>query len=419
MKHRIRLISFAPLFGQGGDAINEGQLINALSKYVESIYCFTFVSFFRIFLDKSLKAPFSFNKNVKLITLPGFPLPYIFVFVELLYHMLIGLIYILIERIIKPNITYIRGRLTAFSLLTLKPFISRPVVVKFDNFAADDVLPLLKQKQLKGVIGKLLWVVDHYTLRRADLLLVNSDVMRSLIMEKSSIEGHKIIVCPPGIDVKKIEMIKKSGAPSVREGVRVGFIGSLTWWQGVDLLAQAVCTVKKKIPNIELFIIGNGPLWGKIISICEENNIKYTITGFVSHDEALNYLKNLDVLVVPRLRTPATESNIPIKIIEAWALGIPVIVTSHKVLIEAGYKDREHLLYCTPHPLSICEALLSLLENENLRGKLIASGPILAEKYSYDEIAKKLLLLIMDRINKSKHYNVKRPYVRRTSDHAS
>jgi len=390
MKCRIRLLSFAPLFGQGGDVINEGMLINALSKYVGSIYCFTFVSFHRIFLNKALKPAFSLSKNIKIIKLPSFPLPYIFMFVNILYHMLIGFIYIIVERTIKPNITYIRGRLIAYSLLTLKPFTSRPIVYKFDNFAADEVLPTIKQRQLKSIIGKLLWVVDNCTLHRADLLLVNSDVMKSLIVERSSIQPRKILTCPPGIAMKEIEIIKGSGTTFVKNKVRIGFIGSLAWWQGVDILAEAVAVVKEKLPNVELFIVGDGPMREKVAEICEKRKVTYIITGFVPHEKALKYLRSFDVLVLPRRKTSATESTIPIKVVEAWALGVPVIVTSHKVF-KSMCKDGEDVIFVKPDPKDVAEKILLLASNRELKERLTRNGQALARNFDYDEIAKRLL----------------------------
>jgi len=396
LKHRIRLFAFIPLFGQTGDVINEGQLIDALSNYVESIHCFSFISFHSILFKKTLKPAVSLNKNVKIITLPELPLPYIFMLVNIIYNMLIGFIHIMIERTIKPDLVYVRGRLIAFSLLTLKPFTSKPIVFKFDNFAADEVLPTIKQKQLRNVIGKLLWIVDYCTLRHADLLLVNNNVMKSLIMEKTSIQGHKILICPPGIDAKKIEIVRRGRAPSVEDRIRLGFIGSLAWWQGVDILTEAVAIVREKLPSVELLIVGDGPMREKVVEICEKYKIKYTITGFVPHKEALKYLRSFDVLVLPRRRTSATESNIPIKVVEAWALGVPVIVTSHEVF-RSMCKDGQDVLFVEPEPKDVAEKTLLLASDRELREKLGCNGQMLAKNFDYDEIAKRLLDLTSQR----------------------
>jgi glycosyltransferase involved in cell wall biosynthesis len=305
-----------------------------------------------------------------------------------------GVICVIIERTIKPDIIYVRNKLIAFSLLMLKLFVSKPIVFKFDNFAADEVLPAIKQKQFRNVIGKMLWTIDYYTLRHADLLLVHSNVMKNSIVEKSSIEDHKILICPPGIDMKKIEIIKESDVPSLENRVRIGFLGSLAWWQGVDILAEAVTMVKEKLPHVELFIVGDGPMREKATKICEKHKIKCIITGFVPHEKALKYLKSFDVLVLPRRKTPATESNIPIKVMEAWALGVPVIVTSHEVF-KYMCKDGEHVVFVEPNPEDVAEKILLLALNSELRERLARNGQTLAQSFDYKTIAEGLLTSIL------------------------
>jgi glycosyltransferase involved in cell wall biosynthesis len=396
MKYRIKLLLFAPLFKQGGDAVNEGQLINALSKYVESIYCFTFVSFHRIFLKKALKPAVSLNRNVKVIILPRFPLYHIFIFINILYHMLIGFIYVIIEKMIKPDLVYVRGNLIAFSLLTLKSFTNKPIILKFGGFTSDEELLTIKRKQIRGIIERLLWAIDYYTLHRADILLVASDIMKSLVAKRVTIQSHKrtstkILICPPGVDMNKIYMIKKeSKASFVGDKVRIGFIGSLAWWQGVDILAVAVTKVKKKLPNVELFIVGDGPLRERVIEICKSGGVSFKVTGYVPHDVALAYLKNFDVLVLPSRRTSATESHIPIKVVEAWALGVPVIVTSHKIF-KSVCKDGEDVVFVKPDPNDVAEKILLVISDSKLREKLSRNGQILARNFNYNEIAKRLL----------------------------
>jgi glycosyltransferase involved in cell wall biosynthesis len=397
LKRRIRLFAFIPLFGQSGDVINEGQLVNAISNYVESIYCFTFVSFHHIFFKKTLKPAVPLNKNVKIITLPGLPLPYIFMLVNILYNMLIGIVCVIIERAIKPDIIYIRNKLVAFSLLTLKPFVKKPITFKFDNFAADEVLPTIKQKKLRNVTGKILWTIDYYTLRNADLLLVHSDIMKNSIVEKSLIEYHKILICPPGIDLEKIKRIKEGKAPSLKNGIRIGFLGSLTWWQGIDILAEAITMIKERLPHAELFIVGDGPMREKVAKICEKHKIKCIITGFVPHEEALRYLKSFDVLALPRRKTPATEANIPIKVMEAWALGVPVIVTSHKVF-KSICKDNEYAIFVDPSPKDVAEKILLLALNSELRERLARNGQTLVQSFDYKTIAERLLASILQSI---------------------
>ncbi len=176
----------------------------------------------------------------------------------------------------------------------------------------------------------------------------------------------------------------------------IGFIGSLDWWQGVDNLVRSMESVKKYESNIKLFIIGDGHLREEIIKISKELDIDCKITGYLPHEEALSYLKSMDVLVVPSLRMSTTYSNMAIKILEAWALGIPVIVTRHKML-SSRYVDGEDVVFCEPNREDISRSILFLIKDRETMLKLTKRGPELAREFSYDKIADRLLTAFLEK----------------------
>ena len=170
------------------------------------------------------------------------------------------------------------------------------------------------------------------------------------------------------------------------------FLGSLTWWQGVDLLAKAVVLLVKRYSTpVKLLIIGDGPLRSEISRILKLTNVEFEITGFLPHIEALKLLGKSDVLVVPRKYSSITESCIPIKVIEAWALGVPVIITKHKILLTMGLKNMEHVMYCQPDPQSIAQSILSILNDAKLRNALSCSGLRVAQNFDYDTLAQRIV----------------------------
>jgi len=145
--------------------------------------------------------------------------------------------------------------------------------------------------------------------------------------------------------------------------------------------------------NVKLVIIGDGPLRDKIEHLCRKLKLNYCITGYLPHEDALKMLRELDVMILPSRKISTTETIIPIKILEAWALGVPVVTTKHKIFIKSGFKDREHLIYCEPTSSDIAKAILLILENEEIKRKLSQNGPKIAEKFSYDRIVQQLLKL--------------------------
>jgi glycosyltransferase involved in cell wall biosynthesis len=387
---RLKLLAFAPLHGIGGMSVNEGQLINALSEYFDSVYVFSFVSIKQIIFRKVPKLVFPMNKNVKVILSPGLPLYIIFLPIIVFYYGLISLFCLIIQKLLNVSIIYIRDRYVGVPMLMLRSFIRKPVAIKFGGFSADELPLNIRNLPLFGnIFIALEMLVDLHLLRQADVILVPSLTMRRCIMEKISNIKGKILVCPAGVSLEKIKKIIQQ--KNIEGGkVVIGFLGSLAWWQGVDILAEAVGIVKERLPDVELFIVGDGPMRNKVAEICGKHKVKCVITGFVPHEEALRYLRSFDVLVLPSRKTSATEANIPIKVVEAWALGVPVIVTSHEVF-KAMCKDGQDVLFVEPEPKDVAEKILLLASDRGLREKLVCNGQMLAKNFDYDEIAKRLI----------------------------
>jgi len=109
---------------------------------------------------------------------------------------------------------------------------------------------------------------------------------------------------------------------------------------------------------------------------------------------ALKIMSQLDVLVVPRVRMSSTENVLPIKIIEAWALGIPIIATRHKIFDYLGLRDGEDMLYCEPEPSDVANKIMILVNDIELRRKLAKNGYLRASEFCYEKISRRLLNII-------------------------
>jgi len=155
------------------------------------------------------------------------------------------------------------------------------------------------------------------------------------------------VLIPAGIDREKIKALKEYPINHNTKGhYIIGFIGYLEWWQGVDILVKAVAKIKNLLDKpVKLLIVGDGPERGKIETLCKELKVNCYITGFVRHENALRYLSIFDVLVIPRISISTIESIIPAKIIEAWALGVPVIATVHEIFKYMNLRDKEDIIF--------------------------------------------------------------------------
>ncbi|MBU2109663.1 glycosyltransferase family 4 protein [Patescibacteria group bacterium] len=140
--------------------------------------------------------------------------------------------------------------------------------------------------------------------------------------------------------------------------------------------------------NIKFLILGTGPLESKL-KLQTTNYKLQTRTkflGYIDHSEIPKYLAIADIFIRPSLSEGMGNS-----FIEAMAAGIPVIATSVGGIPDF-LKDGETGLFCEVHnPQSISEKVKILLENQELRNKIIINAKEMAVKnYDWDLIAEKM-----------------------------
>jgi len=293
----------------------------------------------------------------------------------------------LIDKLRPFKFIYVRSPILA-SALMLIPSLAWKTCVKIPSIFEDEV------KSLGRTLSFIYKLADRLVLSKAGCICVPSSLLlRELALRRGFPPKGKVVWVPAGIDREKIIAIGKQRHryTGVRGEYIIGFLGLLEWWQGVDMLVKAVAKIKRLIDKpVKLLIVGDGPERRKIENLCKGLEVDCHITGFVRHEEALRYLLSFDVLVVPSIRISTTESNIPIKIIEAWALGVPVITTRHEIYNYIGLKDCEDIVFCKPDPDDVANKLLIVLTDKELRKRLSERGPRIAESYFYDRIVERM-----------------------------
>jgi len=121
--------------------------------------------------------------------------------------------------------------------------------------------------------------------------------------------------------------------PGVRNNVGdfVLYVGRLSEEKGISTLLQAWKRMKKPIP---LRIIGDGPLWARANSDCEQDS-RISLCGRLPRKEVLSVMKCARFLIVPS----NCYENFPMSIVEAYACGLPVVASdigAIRELVEAG-----------------------------------------------------------------------------------
>lgn len=204
--------------------------------------------------------------------------------------------------------------------------------------------------------------------RGADRVVVISETLRNWLIERRIIP-EKITVVPNAVDTTifsplspDITLKKKLG---LEAKTLVGFIGSLTEYEGIDYLIRAVSSLISQGEDIALLIVGSGEAKKQLQKIAETFPYKKNIyfTGHVSFRDIKKYYSIIDIYPFPRKNYPVCQLVPPLKVLEVMAMEKPVIVSDVAALLEM-VKDGETGMVCKADDvLSLQEAISSLLKS--------------------------------------------------------
>jgi len=371
----LRILAVVPsIFGGDGAAVNERQFLRELCRGNK---CFVITLIPLALLRDLRRLVGGFRAELGnyevVIPLPVGFIPWI------LFSFFLGPVLWILDRLVRFNVVYVRPSLLA-SVALLSNNISRKSCIK---------IPAIYEDELRNKVfisSFLTQVADRFVISRAGCLSFPSPLLlRRVLVKRRIVPRGKVLILPAGVDGNKVDLIKRLRINIAKRGYAVGFVGSLSWWQGVDRLVKAVAEVSRQANQpVTLLIVGDGPERARVEELCRALGVRCVLTGSVRHEVALALLSVLDVIVVPRVRTSSTESVIPIKLLEAWALGVPVVITKHEIFDVLGLVDRKHVVFCGPDVADIAEKIFMVLTNEVLRKELIKNGSALVKIFYYD-----------------------------------
>jgi glycosyltransferase involved in cell wall biosynthesis len=137
------------------------------------------------------------------------------------------------------------------------------------------------------------------------------------------------------------------------EGGYAVYVGRLTREKGIQTIIDADAS---GLLDIDVLILGNGALSDDVRRAAERPGSRLVFKGFIDHDQTIECMRSARVLIMPSIWY---EGGLPLVVIEAFSLGLPVIganVGNVAGLLRSGETG---LLYEAGDPLALCAALRS------------------------------------------------------------
>lgn len=226
---------------------------------------------------------------------------------------------------------------------------------------------------------------EKKALQNANKIVVVSKIMNETV---DHIIGYdpKTVYIPNGIDYEKFNM------ESITENNQLSilFIGRLIKVKGVDILIRALPIIKKTIPNIHLFIAGDGSQCKKLKHLTMKLGVaeNTTFLGFISGNDKLEMFRSANIFVIP-----SRFESFGITALEALAAGVPIIASNVGGIPDILDNNKYGMLVESDNSEALAQCIVKLANDLELRNKMIEAGKRRAKDFSWNDVAKETIRL--------------------------
>lgn len=215
------------------------------------------------------------------------------------------------------------------------------------------------------------------TFWRNDHVFAVSDHVRSSIAFPRPLRALPV---PPhetryhGIDVEAVQAWAQGDGVRDELGIPagtpvVGTVANLKSHKRLDRLLRAAAIVRGSRPDVRFVVVGSGPLEGELRHLAGRLRLDGTVMFLGFREDAQRVATSFDVFALS-----SEHEGLSIALIEALALGRPAVLPDVGGLGEVVRHEREGLLVPPADEGALAAAILRLLDDQDLRGRLGEAG---------------------------------------------
>ncbi len=241
----------------------------------------------------------------------------------------------------------------------------------------------------------------------ADIIIPNSNFTKKEI-ERMGVDRDKLKMVYPGVDPNKFnpnldgtfirDEYNCSGDPILLTVCR------LVERKGIRYLIDALPSIKKEFPKVQLVIVGDGPEINSLIAQAKRlgvmNSTKFCRT--VPDTELPYFYSIADIFILPAIiDSKGDTEGLGVVMLEAMATEVPVVASRVGGIPEALNYGNVGILIEQKNPKQIAETVISILNDNELRKSLGKKGrDWVMQNFSWDHLAKQIAKIFKQSLNR-------------------
>lgn len=226
-----------------------------------------------------------------------------------------------------------------------------------------------KKKAFKLVYrsgGREFYISDRYFARSVDYFISTSRYNAAQVEEHYAVP---VEVVHNGVDVDRFK--PRNGDPGLAD--RLGLksdkviitIGRLVGWKGLQVLMDALPSIRTMIPDVQWLVVGGGAYQDALQTKCRGLQLQGSVVfaGEISHERLPDFIPLADVMVQPSI----AEESFGITLVEAMACGIPAVGSRIGGIPEIIADGETGFLVPPRDKEAMAGAIIRILSDDDLR----------------------------------------------------
>jgi colanic acid/amylovoran biosynthesis glycosyltransferase len=269
--------------------------------------------------------------------------------------------------------------------LRVLPLARRLGVPLITTFHGSDIT-LRDLRQEKTYLGYRYYLANRGKLKTSSTtFLAVSNFIRGKLLEEG-FPAPQVKVLYTGVDTVKFK------PASTEERPMILFVGRLSKVKGVEFLIRAVSAVQKQLPDVELVLIGDGPLRQELELLALQTLRRFRFLGTLNSEQVIQWMNRASLLCMSSITTPSGEAEgFGMVCAEAQSIGKPVVAFNSGGIAEIIRHEKTGFMAAERDWQSLARYMATLLKNPQLREQFGRAGrEVVIREFNLEDCTRRL-----------------------------
>lgn len=231
------------------------------------------------------------------------------------------------------------------------------------------------------------------------LIIVPSHALARYMIEHFRVPASQIRCIPRSINLERFNISKEE--ISGKSNYIVGIVGRITPLKGHTYFLEAMAKVIRMMPYVKVWVVGNAPAnkphyRQELEVLVTRLGIKDQVEFFGNRKDIPHLLSRMDVLAMSSIE-PESFGRV---ILEAQAVGVPVVATEVGGVVDIIEDDKTGLLVPPRDPEAMAKEIMRLLNDKKLSQQLVqAAQKKIREEFTLEQMATRTIHVYEELLN--------------------